>query len=404
MNIFIYIICFIIYFGLHYIEGLPPIGGLSTAQLWKIPLIGFLLVYALSSKRKLNQFEKTGYLYSFEPFLCPAILTNPFAIVTFSMRQMPIPLFFNFWHRYSSKTLEKLLLVFAQFICLTSLVTLLGIVDPIKDYMSAEGFIEDLQYYSSIYPTIHASSSYFCISSIIIIFFFIHKKFKTRLEKIFNLILLLVALYSLFLSYVRTGWLMLLMGLLFIVDFKHLKAKNKIRFLFALVLVMIGLIYFYNTNDAFRTRISGSGQYRGESEHMIDTEGSGRSDFWKSGITNWAKNDPYSMLFGKGLDAVKEDNYRATGMRVFSHSLFVDSLAQYGIISLLLLIMLYRYIYLFIKRYGRGSPYQDLSKSIFFGAIIFCTFQSQIQFDYIILFTISLVLMYKTNSAKSKRI
>lgn len=393
-----YTLLFIIYFVLHYIEGLPPIGGLSIAQLWKLPLIGYLLACVLSTKRKFNKFEKTGYLYSIEPYFCPAIVTNPFSIVSFSMRQLPIPLFYNFWLRFNKTMLEKLLLYFSHFICLTSLITLTGIVEPLKEYLSADAFMEDLEYYSSVFATTHAASSYFCISSTVIVFFFINNKFRTNFERIYNLFLLAIAIYSLFLAYVRTGWLMLAVSLLLIIDLKKFNFVQKVKTAVALIMIVIGLVFLYNTNEAFRLRISGGGQYRGESEQMIDTGGSGRSDFWKSGITNWAKNDLYSLFFGKGLDAVLDDNHKATGMRVFSHSLIIDSLAQYGIISLVLLITLFIQINKFIKRYGRGSPYQRLSRAIFYAGMIFCAFQSQMQFDYIIIFTISLVLMYKTGN------
>jgi hypothetical protein len=45
---------------------------------------------------------------------------------------------------------------------------------------------------------------------------------------------------------------------------------------------------------------------------------------------------PNVSLFIEDIhDSVVEYNYKKTGMRVFSHNQFVDSLAQYGLFSLL---------------------------------------------------------------------
>lgn len=397
-----YLLWFIIYVTLHYVEGLPPIAGLSVAQLWKMPLIAYLLLNALQSRYHTFKFEKYGYGYSLTPFLSIEVLSSPFSVILFSIKQLPTILFFKFWQKFNVRILEKILITLAQFICLTSLLTMTNIIQPIKSYQNAESIIEGMSYYSSIFGDAHAASSYFSASGIIIIYFLINKKITGTVKRIFNIALLCIGIYSLYLSFVRTGWIMFIISLFFIVDFKKINYKKKFKFFFALVAVAFGLILLYNSSEAFRLRVSGGGQYKGESETIIDTTGSGRNDFWKNGIMLWANSDPYRLLFGNGTEAVVENNKKLTGMPVGSHSLFVDTLAVYGLVTFVLLILFYYYQYRFISVFGRGSPYQPICKAMLIGSILFAVFQGEIYFNFSAMYSIILVLMYKTGINQAK--
>lgn len=85
----IYILCFLAFFLIHYLEGLPPIGAFSFAQLWKIPLLLYLLLYNILNLRKKERFEKAGYLLSAEYAFCPEILINPLNTLIRISKQLP---------------------------------------------------------------------------------------------------------------------------------------------------------------------------------------------------------------------------------------------------------------------------------------------------------------------------
>ena len=314
-------------------------------------------------------------------------------------------LFFKFWQKFNKGTLEKILVVLSQYVCLSSLLTLTNIVQPLKDYQNAETFIEGLSYYSSVFGDAHAASSYFSIASATLIYFLIKNRFKSKINKIYNILLILIGVYSLFLSYTRTGWIMFIFSLIFIIDFKRISIKNKIRAIIAIIIAAVGIIALYNNNEAFRLRVSGGGQYKGESDSVIDTDGSGRNIFWKNGIDLWLNSDIYCFLLGNGTDAVVKNNYQKYGMYVGSHSLFVDALAKYGLITFILLVLFYYYQFRFISIFGRGSPYKSLCRALLIGSILFAFFQGEAYFDYSVIYSISLVIMYKTSHTvlKNKR-
>lgn len=395
IKLILYISLFTLYFFLHYIEGISSDGAFSVAQLWKIPILMVLVIYVLKTKRNFDRFETWGYAYSMSPFLCPAILTNPFLIFVFSVKQLPLVLFYNFWLRFNAVVLEKLLLIFAQFISITSVITLLKIIEPLKEYKSAAGHYQDAVYYTSVFGTAHSASSYFCVSIIVLLYFFINGKFKTKFEKIFNSILLVISLYSIYLAYVRTGWLMLFVSLMFIVNIKKISVKQKVRVFIGGLIVGLGIWGLYSNDEAFRNRISGSSVARGESGQVIDTKGSGRIEFWKNGWDNWSSGNFYQLCFGKGDDSVAEYNYKRTGMKVFSHNQFVDSLAKYGLFCLLFLVLFYFSIYKYIKRFGNGSSYKNLCYSVLSASLIFSFFQNEMYWDFALIFSICLALLIK---------
>ena len=178
MNPIYYILFFCVYFFIHYLEGITTGGTFSVAQVWKIPFLLLMVLMVIKTRRSLFNFEKIGYLYAVEPFLCPALFSNPLSIIVFSSKQLPLLLCFNFWLRFRDGTLERILLTLAQYICLTSLITLLGIIEPIQEYVSADSHYDGMVHYSSMFGKPHAASSYFCGAFLVLLYFFINKKFK----------------------------------------------------------------------------------------------------------------------------------------------------------------------------------------------------------------------------------
>lgn len=403
----LYIFFFILFVFIHYIEGITLMGSLSMAQLWKIPLLAFLIFKCVSSIRRRASFEKFGCLFSLETLLSPETIVNPTrAIVKFS-KQLPLILFFGYWMGYfrgKARSLETILYAFAQFTILSALLVFLGIVEPLKAPMSADAIIDGGSYFTGIFLTPHSAASYFSIALLILIHGIKTKYFHGLFQKTFNLFLVGVGLYSLFQAYVRTGWLMFMVSLLAFFNLKRITYKQLLTLIISLFVAVGSLTYLFNNNEAFHARMTGQNKYTGSGGSNIELEGSGRTDFWKTGLTNYVKNDLYRLVFGSGFTKVAKDNLKENGNPVFSHSQFVDALVQHGIVGLILLLCYYKTIYSFIRKFGRGSPYQNLSYSIFWGGIVFATFQEEYQFNYAFLFSIVLFLMYTIKVSNTSNI
>lgn len=390
-----YIFWFILFIIVHYLEGGLYFGGLSFAQLWKLPVLAYLLYYNIEKGYKSISFEKRGYALVFEHMLSQEFIINPLKNIIDATKNIPMILFYGYWKKRYSKAytrLEVILYSFAQFICLSSILVLCGAITPIKDFRSAEYVgVEGAEFYSGLFTTAHAAASYFCAALFVLINGLITGYFKNRAAYFFNVILAVFGLYSVYQTYTRTGWMMLIVGILCFVDLSKVSAKKIATVLVIVVGIAITSVYLYNTNEFFYSRISGSTAFS-ESNTNVDVTGSGRNEFWSNAITLWSSGNPYQLLFGFGVSAVLEYNQEAYGLAVFSHSQFFDALVQHGIIGLILLILFYYALYVFINKH-KASHYYRLSKALFFTQIIFAIFQQEMYFNYAIIFSISLALL-----------
>lgn len=390
-----YVIFFLIFFLLHYLEGLPPIGGISVAQLWKLPILGLLLIYNITKVYRYTSIEKSGYLMSLESVMNRETMLNPMFSVVKVARLITLPLFLGFFRnmaRRRAKTLETVMYCLAQFICLSSLPVLLGIVSPLREMKSAASFIEDAVYFTGILGTPHAAASYWSISILVLLFGLMTGYFKSMAARIYNVAMIVIGFISIFMAYTRTGWLMLAVGLIILLKPVKLTFNHILIFMAAIAIMIGGVEYMFDNNKAFHMRMTGTNIYSGNDSETIDTRGSGRTAFWATGISNWANNDAYGLLFGSGFTKVAEDNLKSTGMRVFSHNQFIDALCQHGLIGLLLLLLFFYNIYRYILRIDKRVEYRRLALAVFWSSVVFAFFQSEMYFNFALIFAIIIVL------------
>lgn len=370
--------------------------GLPVAQLWKLPLLAYLLFLSIQNPKRKCAFEKYSYWMALQSGLNIETLSSPMYSLAHGMKSLPLALFFRFWLiKFSNKyaRLELFLYILAQFVLLASLVVLLGIITPVKDFVSAKSFgVEDAVYYSGIFGAPHAASSYFAASILVLVNGFRLNKFRTPFQKGFNAFLIIVGLISIFQAFVRTGWLMLLVGIVILMLPRRVTIHHVVKSSLLIGLLGITLVYFYNTNEQFQARMVGRNVYTNTSATGVDLKGSGRTTFWMNGIEGWSEGSVHELFFGQGYTQVVERNLEKTGMRVFSHNHFVDALAEHGLIGFVLLVVFYVSIYRLIRA-NKASPYYRLSLSLFYSAVLFSFFQNEMYFDYAVIFSIVLALL-----------
>lgn len=401
--ILIYFICFSIFFLLHYLEGITLGGGLSVAQIWKVPVLLFLIFYIIRRHLKTEKFVRTNYLLTGEVFLNQEIFINPMGVFIYASKLLPFPLFYTFFSSFSNtsaKKLETILYSMAQFIALSSAITLFGIVTPLKDWSSASNFGEEVFYYTSIFGNAHPAASNFCISIFVLLNGFKINYFKSNWQKLFNMTLIFIGLLSILKAYVRTGWLMLIVGIVILFWPSKFTLATVRKFIICAFVLIIGVVTLFQTNDSFRSRIVGH-NVETSSSTEIETSGSGRDMFWRNGIELWADGDIYQIIFGHGTTEVQQYNQTKTGLAVGSHNLFVDTLSKYGLLGIILLITMYYRLYRFIKRYPIYFQYRSLALAVMWASIIFAIFQSEMYFIYAMIFGL-IVAMLRFETIKKR--
>lgn len=403
-----YLLWFLVFFLLNYLsETIPNIAGLSFNQLWKLPVLAYLLMLFSLNKRKKESFEIITIWLVIEYSLCREIIVNPFGcFIRITKQQIPFVLLFSYWFfYYKNKTnrLEIILFCIAQYVAISCIPFLLGIIPSLKNTHDLANFGIDGTYFSGVFGSPHAASAIFGASMMVLVYGFSSNRFTTNFSKFVNVIFIGILLISIFKAYTRTGWLMLLVSIVFYFDWRNMKFKHFKNVIIILSLISAGLVTLYNTNDAFHARLTGRNVYNGKGGEEIEVKGSGRVDFWANAVTGlWNSNNAYYLLFGRGMTMVVEDNYRTTGMKVFSHNQFMDSLAQNGIFGLSLLLAYYFTLFGFIKK--KKSKYGRLCMSLFMASIIFAFFQSEIYFFHAFIFSIVVALHGLSNESNGNKL
>ncbi len=130
MRIIKTVLPYLIIFFLIYL-GPVPVGPTTFSQLWKIPLFLFLFWQVIIIRNK----EKPGFIKWSYARAAKNLVTSGFSVsyiagITDFLRYMMFPLMFEFASIKikDPKTLDKILLGFAQFIILSGLPFVLGLI------------------------------------------------------------------------------------------------------------------------------------------------------------------------------------------------------------------------------------------------------------------------------------
>jgi hypothetical protein len=221
--------------------------------------------------------------------------------------------------------------------------------------------------------------------------------FTLKKSKIWYIVFTLVLLSILY-SIKRGAIISLIVSIIFYYLNEFFLTKNSkpiIRLFF--ISVLLGLISYFaymQNQDVFEQRFA-------------DKSGSGRDKLYEKIFNGWAESNNLSVyFFGKGVNSVQKftKTFRRGARGIYAHSDWMQLLYDFGILGIILILYLYRYIVILIKKGNLlKSPYSSIL-SMSFG-ILFCVniFSGQLIFaNHMIYFSIILALcssqIFKTYS------
>ena len=295
-------------------------------------------------------FNKVAYFYGLKNIFNQGILANPVTNIVETFRFTNFPLLYDTFNIYfkDPEKLQKFIVRISQYFILSSIPFLLGILKSVKEGIE---FGERLSYLG-IFQNSHGAS---IVSSLALLVLIYHLK-TTRLSlamRLYNILLIILGLYCLYLAFVRTGYLMFAIGL--IVLFLPSKINIKQIACFLILALSLGATFYYlmETNESFRQRILDQ-KKEGEQRDA----GSGRLVFASVSLKYWAEGNVHQLILGRGSDSVKDNLEKRTGLRIFSHNGFVDAIAINGIIGIFLLLLFIYFTYKNIRRNKETKTYR----------------------------------------------
>lgn len=319
--------------------------GFSIDIITKTPVISLLFFFIAISKKNnyYPLFFVFGILFSVKQILIiPPEYSYYLKSIQIAAQDLFIPLFALFFLKFLNYyQIQKVLLYLVILLILSTIPYHFGLINPLVytaenaqlSTYGAKGFL-----FMGPFPNIHAAS--ITLSMCVFTISFFVSQVRNRIIKILFLFLIVVGLYGMYLTYVRTGMVILLVAL-----FVHLFFQKTIKeFLIGIiVLVVIGVLCYllYLNSQILQYRLANT-NIHGNSGLSV---GSGRLFFWSTTISFSVSNGIISFLVGVGREAAMDNMYLAMGKRLFAHNSFVDVLVSAGVIGLLFFILYLRYLY-----------------------------------------------------------
>lgn len=330
MSIKKYILLFIPFFLLFYMET-QNIGGLSISQLWKIPLVGLLVYYLFQYRKKgAPAWSQAYYWLSVKCLFNGGIVKNILANIPVGIPFLFLPLIYNFFRSKETKEcVFRWLLTISQYFILTNIPFLfLGMESRGRGIQ-----IGNVMGYSGIFQNQHAMTTLMSVCIIILLYAFKTGRFLTKWVKLYNMLLLLLAVYAMYLGFARTGWLMCLLGVVTLFLPRNLSVKQWIGITMMTVVLGGGFSFMMITNEDFSNRIQGIDSNKKNSKADLS---SGRSVYIKNALELYASGNVFELVFGKSQDELMDYEKEKTGIRIYAHNGFVTLLVSDGMIGLVI--------------------------------------------------------------------
>ncbi len=348
----IYILLFPLFFLLFYVESIK-IGGVMVSQLWKIPLALYMLYYVFQYRhRPTPVWAQTQYWQSLKWIFTGGYVSQFMFNIQTSVKFLFLPLLFSYIRNkeWNIEQLRAILLTIVQYFVLTNIPFL---------FFGFKGMSHGHDYgsyvaYSGLFQNQHAMSVIMAICVVVMLFFLKKRYVEGRWNRLYNMLLICLAAYAMYLGFARTGWLMCLLAVVVVFWPKNLMVRQWMGLAAVGLVIVIGLSYMMATNDLFYDRVVGNNITT--HEHMNVT--SGRSEYTIAALERYADGNPIEWLIGVSTENIYEAIFDKTGNRVGAHNGFVDTLTRNGVIGLGLMLMFLISLLLFIRRRKECSSYR----------------------------------------------
>lgn len=321
-----YILLFIPFFLLFYSESIE-VGSMRVSQLWKIPLVGYLIFYLFQYRRKASPTWTQSYYWLaikhlFNSGSVKYLLSNIQDGISFLF----LPLLYNFFQNAAPKRMtERVLLCVCQYFILTNVPFLFLGLKPHKEGLS----YGDLTAYTGIFQNQHAMSTIMGICIIVLLYHFKRGTFDKWKTKVYNVALLILAAYAMYLGFARTGWAMCLVGVYVLFLPSSKRVKQWLASMMVLLTLMGGFTFMMLSNKDFHDRVLDINRETGQQKEL----GSGRTEFIGNALELYASGNTFEFFFGKSMKDLTNYEYEKTGHHIYAHNGFATLLVTDGLIG-----------------------------------------------------------------------
>tara|TARA_R100001369_G_scaffold31211_4_gene55364 strand:+ start:47038 stop:48291 length:1254 start_codon:yes stop_codon:yes gene_type:complete len=357
-------------FFLFHFESLS-IGSVKISHLWKGILLLFLIFKILSKKRK--------QLFVYKPLILLAVLQlvnvelfiNPFNAVFLFLTTLLLPLLGIYVLQFSSLQLQKVLLFFSSFFILSFIPYELGIIESYGKLYNLASYGDAKQ--SGIigpFQSPHAASTALAGSFLVILYFW----FTKYVNRIYLSILLILSFYLLIFTYVRTGMLMVTLGIIpMLLYFVKKGVSTRIRLIFIGGIFSVLISGWILSNEVLIDRITGNRINKVETDSFEEL-GSGRGQIYSYAVDIFLEANIFEKVIGVGQTEQVKRMDKKLGSGLIPHNGFLLILLNTGAIGLFVFLVFIRKV---INSCGTLAPSDKiLTQGLLFAYVIMTFFQN----------------------------
>lgn len=320
--------------------------SISPDLLWKLPLVLLILGYMLFKKRNLQfpAYFIFGILLAIKQIL---VLTPKLSYYTkaaaMGSLDLIVPVLTLFFIRFCSyKKIGKFIFFLSCWIIISTLPYHLGILK--NDIVSGDPDYNLAKYGASGYlftgPFLSIHDAAITLSFALVGILSFYNKARSKIVKAWISFLALIALISIYYTYVRTAMVMLLIG--FIIQ--NFVGRGKSQLVKGISIMFLAFLFFYIiylNSPILQMRLNNTNAVGGKSL----SEGSGRLVFWATMLHYSVSNGIIKFFVGTGREAGMDYMSSQIGRRLFSHNGFIDILVSAGALGLLLFFIFQRNLF-----------------------------------------------------------
>lgn len=320
---------FLVLFMLIYIEPIS-LGLINIGHIWKSILFVFYLIY-----KKKSRLEYIAILFATTYIVNMDFNASFYESFIYGFRFFSIPFIIYLFKR--NLLIEKHILYYSIFIILSFIPFQFGLPELSSGYSLSNMGDDDIKGIVGLFQNPHSASSILSLSVLFLLSSNNNFRFKNPL--------IILGIFFLLTTYVRTGLVMLFIPYLIYIVFNKKSFKK-------FILLSVGIFTLFlviNKNELFMNRLINNSIHNKQYEIDAYTISSGRTYIYENHLKNFQKSNSFEKLFGVGMLSAKLNLKKSVGLTKMGHNHFLDTLLFGGYFGLILLLNLLYLFYLNAK-------------------------------------------------------
>lgn len=384
-----------IFFGLVFFIAIHfeslSVGSIKISHIWKTALL-FVLFLLVFSKRRFRIFIYSPLvIFAFLQLSNYEIAYAPLNALFLFAVAMLFALIGIYIENVKTEKLEFAIVFISIFFVASFIPYELGLLESLGKQYSLAAYGSESKGIIGPFQGAHAASTALASSLLVLFYFFLKRKYN----RLMILSALIFGIYFLASTYVRTGYVMLVMGLVaMLLTIPKKKITNYRSVLISFGIVVTSIYFIAANNQTLIDRISGNRLY--SQEDSFESLGSGRGLLYATSIKIFEEMTFVEKMIGIGQSQIPVRMQLKTGYDLLPHNGFLQILLCNGIFGLLVfLYFLLRALFVVIRS---NSEYKALAISTFVSYLIMVFFQS-----YDLLYSVLLMLISTSLAARKHK-